>query len=275
MKVTLITGASSGIGEAFARRLAAEKHNLVLVARSEEKLRMLCDELKARHGVSANFIAIDLIDYEADERLFKETESHGLEVDWLINNAGFGSAGDFATLDLERELEIINLNVCALAALTHRYLQKMRERKSGTIINVSSAAGFQPLPFMATYAATKAFVTSFTEAIAEENRPFGIHIMALCPGSTKTNFFEASNIDRPIQVKGQQTVEEVVETAMNAIKSGRTKIVSGWANFIGSLLGTLVPNAISTRVVGKALRDRYQRNADVSSASGGRDVRVP
>lgn len=275
MKVTLITGASSGIGEAFARRLAAEKHNLVLVARSEEKLRMLCDELKARHGVSANFIAIDLIDHEADERLFGETERHGLEVDWLINNAGFGSAGDFATLDLERELEIINLNVCALAALTHRYLQKMRERKSGTIINVSSAAGFQPLPFMATYAATKAFVTSFTEAIAEENRPFGIHIMALCPGSTKTNFFEASNIDRPIQVKGQQTVEEVVETAMNAIKSGRTKIVSGWANFIGSLLGTLVPNAISTRVVGKALRDRYQRNADVSSASGGRDVRVP
>lgn len=275
MKVTLITGASSGIGEAFARRLAAEKHNLVLVARSEEKLRMLCDELKARHGVSANFIAIDLIDHEADERLFGETERHGLEVDWLINNAGFGSAGDFATLDLERELEIINLNVCALVALTHRYLQQMRERKSGTIINVSSAAGFQPLPFMATYAATKAFVTSFTEAIAEENRPFGIHIMALCPGSTKTNFFEASNIDRPIQVKGQQTVEEVVETAMNAIKSGRTKIVSGWANFIGSLLGTLVPNAISTRVVGKALRDRYQRNADVSSASGGRDVRVP
>ena len=272
MKVTLITGASSGIGEAFARRLAAEKHNLVLVARSEEKLRTLCDELKARDGVSANFIAIDLIDHEADERLFRETESHGLEVDWLINNAGFGSAGDFATLDLERELEIINLNVCALAALTHRYLQKMRERKSGTIINVSSAAGFQPLPFMATYAATKAFVTSFTEAIAEENRPFGIHIMALCPGSTKTNFFEASNIDRPIHVKGQQTVEEVVETAMNAIKSGRTKIVSGWANFIGSLLGTLVPNAISTRVVGKALRDRYQRNAGLADANPGPGV---
>ena len=258
MKVTLITGASSGIGEAFARRLAAEKHNLLLVARSEENLRNLCDELKAKHGVSANFIAIDLISFEADERLFKETESHGLEVDWLINNAGFGSAGDFATLDLERELEIVNLNVCTLVALTHRYLQKMRERKAGTIINVSSAAGFQPLPFMATYAATKAFVTSFTEAIAEENRPFGIHVMALCPGSTKTNFFAASDIDRPIQVKGQQTVEEVVETAMSAIKSGRTKIVSGWANYIGSLMGTLVPNAISTRVVGKALRGRYQ-----------------
>lgn len=260
MKVTLITGASSGIGEAFARRLAREKHNLVLVARSEDKLRALCDELTEKHDVKANFVAIDLIDYEADERLFKETERHGLEVDWLINNAGVGSAGDFATLDLERELEIINLNVCALVALTHRYLQKMRERNSGTIINVSSAAGFQPLPFMATYAATKAFVTSFSEAIAEENRPFGIHVMALCPGSTKTNFFEASNIERPIQVKGQQTAEEVVETAINAVKAGRSKIVSGWANFIGSIMGTIVPSVISTRVVGRALRPRYQRN---------------
>jgi short-subunit dehydrogenase len=203
MKVTLITGASSGIGEAFARRLAAEGHNLLLVARSEDKLRRLCDELKARHKVTAHFVAVDLIDFEADERLFRETEKYGLEVDFLINNAGFGSGGDFATLDLERELEMINLNICTLVALTHRFLKQMRERRSGTIINVSSAAGFQPLPFMATYAATKAFVTSFTEAIAEENRPFGIQILALCPGSTKTNFFAASGIDRPVQVKGQ------------------------------------------------------------------------
>lgn len=260
MKVTLITGASSGIGEAFARRLAKEGHNLVLVARSEEKLRSLCDNLKAEHKITAHFIAVDLLDFEADERLFKETEKNGLEVDWLINNAGFGSAGDFAKLDLERELEMINLNISALVALTHRYLQKMRERKGGTIINVSSAAGFQPLPFMATYAATKAFVSSFSEAIAEENRPFGIQVLALCPGSTKTNFFAAANIDRPIQVKGQQTVEEVVETALKAVGSGRSKVVSGWANFLGSIAGTVVPNAISTRVVGKALRSRYQAN---------------
>jgi NADP-dependent 3-hydroxy acid dehydrogenase YdfG len=128
MKVTLITGASSGIGEAFARRLAEEGHDLVLVARSEDKLRALCDELKSAHGITAHFIAIDLVDFEADRRLFQETERHGLEVDWLINNAGFGSMGDFAKLDLERELEMINLNICALVALTHRYLQPMRER---------------------------------------------------------------------------------------------------------------------------------------------------
>ena len=261
MKVTLITGASSGIGEAFAHRLAAESHNLVLVARSEEKLRILCDELRGKHKITAHFIAIDLIDFEADERLFRETEKHGLEVDWLINNAGFGSAGDFATLDLERELEMINLNVCALVALTHRYLQKMRERGRGTIVNVSSAAGFQPIPFMATYAATKAFVSSFSEAIAEENRPFGIQVLALCPGPTKTNFFEASNIKYPVQVKGHQTVDEVVDTAMDAIRTGRTKVVSGWANYIGSILGTLVPNSISVRAMGKMLRSKYQHEA--------------
>ena len=260
MKVTLITGASSGIGEAFARRLAEEGHNLVLVARSEKKLSALCEELKAEHGITAHFIAIDLVDFEADRRLFQETERHGLEVDWLINNAGFGSMGDFAALDLERELEMINLNICALVALTHRYLQGMRERKSGTIINVSSAAGFQPIPFMATYAATKAFVTSFSEAIAEENRPFGVQVLALCPGSTDTNFFKNSNIDRMISVKGQQTVDDVVETALNAADGKRSKVVSGWTNYLVATATNFVPNSLITRVMGKGLRSRYQNS---------------
>ena len=259
MKYTLITGASSGIGEAFARRLAAEKHNLVLVARSGEKLKELSGELSAKHQIACRYFAVDLLEFEAGVQLFDETERNGLEIDWLINNAGFGSSGDFANLDLEKELEIIDLNISALVALTHRYLQKMRERKGGTIINVSSAAGFQPIPFMATYAASKAFVSSFTEAIAEENRPFGIKILALCPGSTKTNFFAASNIERPIQVKGQQTVEDVVDTAMKAVAGNKTKVVSGWANYIGSIAGTLVPNSISSRVMAKALRSRHQK----------------
>jgi uncharacterized protein len=259
MKFTLITGASSGIGEAFARRLAAERHNLFLVARSEDKLRSLCEELAKKYAADCRYFATDLSERGADLRLFEETEKQGCEIDWLINNAGFGSAGDFATLDLEKELEIIDLNISALVALTHRYLQAMRSRKGGTIINVSSAAGFQPIPFMATYAATKAFVTSFSEAIAEENRPFGIHILALCPGSTKTNFFEASNIERPVQVKGQQTPEQVVETAMKAIASNRTKIVSGWANYIGAVAGTLVPSFISSRAMARVLRSRYQK----------------
>ena len=259
MKFTLITGASSGIGEAFARRLAVEKHNLIIVARSEEKLRALCEELADKHGVTCHPVAMDLAEPAADERLFTETERNGWEVTWLINNAGFGSSGDFAALDVKRELEMISLNVSSLVGLTHRYLQRMRSAKSGTIINVSSAAGFQPIPFMATYAATKAFVSSFSEAIAEENRPFGIRILALCPGSTKTNFFAASNIERPIQVKGQQTVEEVVETAMKALRQNKSKVVSGWVNYFGSLAGTLVPNSLSSRVMARALRSRHQR----------------
>ena len=258
MKVTLITGASSGIGEEFARRLAAEKHNLVLVARSEKALHELCDELMLKHKIMAHYVVCDLTESGADEKLFEETTRHGFEVDWLINNAGFGSVGDFVKLERENELRMIDLNIRSLVALTHRYLAGMRERKSGTIINVSSAAGFQPIPFMATYAATKAFVSSFSEAIAEENRPFGIKVLALCPGSTKTNFFAASNIDKPIQVKGQQTVEQVVGTGLRAVKSRKTKAISGIANKVGAFFGRHVPSSITSRVMAKALRPTHQ-----------------
>ena len=259
MKVTLITGASSGIGEAFARRLADEGHNLVLIARGEEKLHELCDELMLKHKITAHYIAADLIKEDAVAMVHDETQKRGFEIDWLINNAGFGSMGDFAHLDGENELNIIRLNVLALVSLTHRYVAGMRERKSGTVVNVSSTAGFQPIPFFATYAATKAFVTSFTEAIAEENRPFGIRILALCPGTTRTNFFAASKIDDPVQIKGLQTPEQVVETALKALKSGRSKVVSGWVNYLGALAGCYVPNALTARVMAKALRSRYQK----------------
>ncbi|HMS42163.1 MAG TPA: SDR family NAD(P)-dependent oxidoreductase, partial [Pyrinomonadaceae bacterium] len=185
-----------------------------------------------------------------------ETEKHGFEIDWLINNAGFGSMNDFTDLELDRELQMIDLNISALVALTHRYLQPMREKKSGVIINVSSAASFQPIPFMATYAATKAFVTSFSEAIAEENRPHGIKILALCPGATETNFFAVAGMKDAIQVKGMQTSEQVVETALKAVGRGRTLVVSGLANYFGSVLGTIVPDALITRTIGKVLRSK-------------------
>jgi len=260
MKATLITGASSGIGEAFARRLAAEGHDLVLVARSENKLHELCDELMLKHkNITAHYIPTDLTAYGSQEELFKETERHNFEIDWLINDAGIGAMGDFSELELDRALEMVSLNVSALVSLTHLYLKGMRKRGSGKIINVSSAAGFQPIPFMAVYAATKAFVTSFSEAIAEENRPYGIQVLALCPGSTKTNFFVASNIERPVQVKGQQTAEQVVETAMRGVRGGRTKVVSGLTNFVGAIIGKHVPNMITTRAIARALRSRYQK----------------
>ena len=260
MKATLITGASGGIGEAFARRLARDGHNLVLVARSEDKLRSICDELQTNHNISARFTAVDLTEPDADKSVFESTEEQGIEVDWLINNAGFGSMGDFYTLPIDRELGMIDLNIRCLVALTHRYLHGMRERKGGTIINVSSAAGFQPIPFMATYAATKAFVTSFSEAIAEENRPYGIQVLALCPGSTETNFHAAAGMDRAMSFKGQETVEDVVETAIRAVGTGRAKIVSGWTNWLVASAVNFFPNSLITRAMGKGMRGRFQEN---------------
>ena len=257
MKFTLITGASSGIGEAFARRLAAEKHNLVLVARSETKLHELCDELMLQHQITAHYVALDLTEFEADKKLFEETQKHGFEIEWLINNAGFGSMGDFAELDLERELEMITLNIMALVALTHRYLEIMRARKSGVIINVSSTAGFQAIPFMATYAATKAFVTSFSEAVAEENRPFNITVTAVCPGPTETNFFNASKAI-PFSAKGLQTPAEVVDKALKGVKAKKPLVISGIANYVGAVLGSFAPDALVTRVIADYLRPKLK-----------------
>ena len=257
MKVTLITGASGGIGEAFARRLAAEKHNLVLVARSENKLHELCDELMLKHQITAHYVKLDLNEIDADRKLYEETERHEMEVDFLINNAGFGSMGDFAELELERELEMIDLNISVLVALTHRYLGKMRERKSGTIINVASTASYQPIPFMATYAATKSFVRAFSEAIAEENRPYNITVSALCPGPTATNFFDAANA-QAFELKGMETAEQVVEAALSGAKRGKAVVVSGWTNYVGSIFSTITPNALITRVVGGVLRPKIK-----------------
>src|SRR6478672_10987966 len=197
MKATLITGASSGIGETFARKLAAQGHDVLLVARSEDKLIALCNELGLNHNVRAQYFVADLSQPDAPARLLAETVERNLEIDLLINNAGFGSMGDFAKLDFELELKMIDLNIRSLVELTHRFLQPMRERKSGSIINVASTAGFQGVPFMATYAATKAFVLSFSEALWEENRTYGIKVMALCPGVTETGFFVASQMKKP------------------------------------------------------------------------------
>jgi uncharacterized protein len=262
MKATLISGASGGIGEAFARRLAKEKHNLVLVARSADKLRALGDELEKKFAIKAYPIALDLSKPEAEKILFEETERNNFEIEWLINNAGFGSFGYFSENERERELQMIDLNIRTLVALTHRYLGKMRERKSGVIINVSSTASFQPLPFMATYAATKAFVTSFTEAIAEENRPFGITIQNLCPGATETGFFDAAGMKEPVKVKGTQTPEEVVEAALNGVRNRRSTVVSGWANYVGAFFGNLAPDWLVTKAVAGVLRSKAEKNSE-------------
>ena len=256
MNTTLITGASSGIGAAFARKFAALGRNVFLVARSEEKLITICNELGRMSGVRAQYFSIDLREPDAPARLFEETKKRGLEIDMLVNNAGFGSMGYFDKLELKRELEIIELNVEALVDLTYRFLLPMRERKQGTIINVASTAGFQPVPFMATYAASKAFVLTFSEALWEENKPFGVHVMALCPGVTETNFFEAAKMDRP-PIRLAQTAEEVVETAIRGLKRKKSAVISGWPNRLTVFAERLFPRSTVLKITGKVLRQRF------------------
>ena len=174
----------------------------------------------------------------------------------MVNNAGFGSFGDFGKADLARELNMIDLNVKALVELTYRFLQPMRERKQGAIINVASTAAFQGVPFMATYAATKAFVLSFSEALWEENRSHGIKVMALCPGVTETNFFEAAHGQKP-PARASQTPEEVVDTALRGLARGKSHIISGWINRAMTESERLVPRSLVTRMAGRMMRGHY------------------
>ena len=255
MNTTLITGASSGIGAVFARTLAARGHNLLLVARSEDRLITLCNELGRIQSTHVQHVAMDLSERDAPARLFEETQKRGMEIDFLINNAGFGSMGDFAKLDPDRELDMIDLNVRSLVELTHRFLVPMRERKHGSIINVASTAGFQAVPFMTTYAATKAFVLAFTEGLWEENRPHGVKVMALCPGVTDTNFFEASQMQRP-PARVAQTPEAVVDAALRALARGKGSVISGWTNLFMIETERLVPRSLVLRIAGKMLRSQ-------------------
>jgi short-subunit dehydrogenase len=253
MNATLITGASSGIGEAFARALAARGHNLLLVARSEDKLIRLCSELGRAHSIHCQHVALDLSAPESPAHLFEETKKRSLEVDLLINNAGFGSMGEFVAQDLTRELNMIDLNVRSLVETTYRFLQPMRARNSGAIINVASTAGFQPVPYMATYSATKAFVLSFSEALWEENRSFGIEVLALCPGVTETGFFSASHIEKP-PARTVETPEQVVETALRGLKRRKSSIISGAPNKLMVTSERLIPRSVVLRTIGSVMR---------------------
>src|SRR6266850_651338 len=253
MNTTLITGASSGIGEVFARKLAARGRNVLLVARSEDKLITLCNELGRSNSIRAQYVALDLSEPESPARLFEEAEKRGLSIDMLINNAGFGSMGEFSKIELARELNMIDLNIKALVELTYRFLQPMLEHKQGAIINVASTAGFQPVPFMATYAATKAFVLSFSEALWEENRPHGVKVMALCPGVTETNFFDAAKMQRP-PARIVQTPEAVVDAALRGLARGKSHVISGWSNFFVIESERLLPRSVVARIAGTMLR---------------------
>ena len=228
--VTLITGASSGIGEEFSRRYAARRHDLVLVARRQDKIDALAKELRKEHGVEVTAISLDLSDPDAAQRLWNETDRRGLHVDVLVNNAGFGTGKDVADDAPERLEQEVRLNCLAVVGLTARYLPAMRERRSGTIINISSAAAFQPMPHMAVYGATKAFVLSFTEALWRETRRDGIRVLAVCPGSTDTPFFEVT--DEGTVVGRMRSTRQVLDTTMRALRGSGPSVVDGLGNAV-------------------------------------------
>jgi short-subunit dehydrogenase len=266
MDVILITGASGGIGEAIVNRLAERKHDLLLVARNAQKLKEQCIKLKKDFGINADFIAADLSKVDMAQQIFKETQHRGLNVTMLVNNAGIGSGGAFSTLSLASELDLIQLNVSSLIALTHLFLPQMQERKNGTILNVASMAAFMPIPYMATYAASKAFVRSFTQAITQECAPYNIHVILFCPGLTKTNFNSAAGIDNEIgkrlssdyQNAPTQTPEEVAGEVMKALDKNKQVAVSGTMNWMAANLVALVPNFVITRMFAKMYRKKIK-----------------
>jgi uncharacterized protein len=229
MSTALITGASGGIGKAFAQELAARKTNLVLVARSEEKLNQLAKQLQEQYKIQVDIIVKDLTEPDATAAVFDATKTKGLTIDLLINNAGFGDYGDFAERDNERQIKMVQLNILALVDLTHKFLPLMRQRRSGSIINVSSITGFQPMPYLSVYAASKAFILSFSEALWAENRNSGVRILVVCPGPTETGFFEEADFPKSLAggIDNLCTSEEVVRDALNALEKGYSTVISG------------------------------------------------
>ena len=255
-QTALITGASSGIGAAFARALARRGDHLILVARSEDKLEALAESLRGEQAVTVTVVAADLSLPGCGVRLAAELAGRGLAVDVLINNAGFGSAGAFAQQDPARDAEMIGLNVAAVVDLAHAFLPAMLERRRGCILNVASVAGFQPLPQMAIYAATKAFVLSFSEALWAETRGSGVRVTALCPGPVDTPFFEPTGTPelRKAVPKGfMMTAEEVAAEALSALAAGRPVVVPGVGNKLLSVVPRLLPRRWMTLASGKAM----------------------
>lgn len=251
-ETVLVTGASSGIGLELAKCFAAEKCNLVLVARNIEALEKLAAGLRRQHGIEALIIGADLARSESPQKICDEVKVKGITVDILVNNAGFGLHGGFGELPLGRQLEIIQVNVTALTALTGLFLPGMVQRRRGGILNVGSVAGFLPGPYMAIYYASKAFVESFSQALFEELRGSGVSVTNLCPGATESNFSQTA---RTYQSRGAQVAKmsaaEVAASGHRAFRAGRSVDVPGAKNILLVLLIKFFPRATVCKLVGR------------------------
>lgn len=257
MPTALITGASAGLGEGFARALAADGHDLILTARRVERLEALAADLDRKHGIDVQVFAADLADPAAPGRLMAEVAAAGLTVDTLINNAGYGLRGPVAELDEQAQLGIVDVNCRALVALARAVLPSMVERRSGGILNIASTAAFQPGPWMAVYYASKAFVLSFSEALHEEVRGQGVRVAALCPGPTHTEFAgRAGTGDMPLFTRLASGPDAVVRDGLAALRANTAVKVSGMMNAAMAESIRLTPRSWARRIAGSLQRTR-------------------
>lgn len=252
---TLVTGASSGIGEQFALQLGRRGHDLVLTARSEDRLQALAQRLRAEHpGIDVEVIAADLAEPGSGAALTAELTARGIGVDVLINNAGFGSHNPVAEEDPDNIAREIHLNCSSLVDLTARLLPAMLEHDRGGVLNVASTAAFQPLATMAVYGATKAFVLSFTEALWAETRTTGVRVMALCPGATETGFFDVTG-NKEFMTRGRHSADYVAAFGLRNFFNGRSpSAIPGVANKLGSTGYRFLPRAAMARFAGARVR---------------------
>lgn len=250
----LITGASAGIGTEFATQFAARGANVVLVARREDRLRSLADDLERAHGITATVIALDLSAPDAAARLRREIDDRGIRVQSLVNNAGFGMKGSFAEADAGRIAEMVQLNVAALVAVTREFLPDLVSDGRGALVSIASTGAYQPCPNMAVYGATKAFVLSFTEALAYETKGSGLRVLALSPGATRTEFFDVVGT-QDAAVGRFQTPEQVVSLAFRELDRRDTppSVVAGKANAITARLVGLMPRRVALSISGRVL----------------------
>lgn len=248
MRYVLITGASAGIGEEFAKQLAQAGENLILVARREERLQQIAGELSGQHGVQVETVALDLAQPGAGQALADKVQVQGWQLNGLINNAGFGDRGKFTDIPLERQLNMIQVNVTVLVDLTHRLLPLLQAQQGAFIINVASTASFQAGPNMAIYYATKSFVLTFSEALHEELKG-RVAVSALCPGATETEFAREANMTDTLLFKaGTMTSEAVVRKALK--KRHSAIVIPGFKNWFGAFMAKLSPRAISRKMAG-------------------------
>lgn len=258
IKTALITGASGGIGIELARVHAANGDNLVLVARSKDKLEALKLELEKQSGISVYIISKDISETDAPKAVYDEIKAQKIEIDYLINNAGFGDFGFFDECNWDKQLQMINLNIIALTYLTRLFLPHMMNNKFGKILNVASTAAFQPGPTMSVYFATKAFVLSFSEAIANELKGTGVTVTVLCPGPTSSGFKAAAALEESNLFKGNQiaTSKEVAAFGYKKMMTGEIVVIHGFINNIMAQAIRFAPRNIITTITRMKLKSK-------------------